>query len=944
MLIPANEDGAPAPANQAEALLLECLRAGIGLSAQFADLQARGSPDARRTAKLLALLDEVGFLHEPGAVDPRLPERIGDYRVLAHLGSGGMGVVYLAEHVQLRRRVAVKVIHRDLAATDKARERFRREALAASRLDHPGICTIYEVGTDGEQPFLALRYVPGRDLAECLAEARARSQTMVALTDDGPLLPAILRYFEQAAQALHTAHEAGLVHRDVKPGNLMVTTRGEPVLLDFGLARFDDGTDAPNLTLSGDRLGTPAYMAPELVAGLSVDRRTDVYALGATLYEAVTLQAPYSAPTREALYRRILVGDVSRASRHNRAVPRDLEIVLATALDRDPDHRYRTAADLAEDLRRLRESLPILARRPGPLVRMQRFAQRNPVIATLLVGLLLAAGVLTWMWKQRGDALQQREAALGSARAVELALRANDGRMGPVPSLAAAIEAVEKEQNVDTLSALYAATLRSHEAARLEHDHLPTALLGNAVQFSPQGDLVLTACYDGSARLWNRAGQRVAVMFHEGLVNGAVFSPSGDRVLTAGMDGTAAVWDRSGQRLFTLPHGLGYGEVGWTDPQLHCVVWADYSPDGRRIATGCSDRRVLFWDPATGERVGAELTLHRGPPMRHAWSRDSTLLASAESDAGLDIGLAPAQVLVWRTDAPHALAVPPLMHPRAVYSVAFAPDGSRLLTACGDGHLRVFELSTGQVETEIELGGMVMQADFSADGERLLACSTNGVAGLWSRTGELLQRRNFDRTPWLRFAAGDQILGTCFANAVLRLDDELREVQVCVGHTHLCSHVALSPDGRQMVSISQDMTARLWSVIDPDMPRLIGHRSRVSGLAKLADGSILSTSSDGTRIWDLHGQQLRSLDTGDCGQGWGFALDDTRQRLAVASGGIARVYDVATGRPLFSAPAPGLHMHVHLGGVSATWLADGRLAVGGGSSPDISVHAADGRT
>src|SRR5262245_26804661 len=196
MVMPANDDDGRAPADKAEALLLQCLQADAGLSARLAELRAGDAADARRAGHLLALLDEVGFLHEPGAPDPRLPERIGDYRILAHLGSGGMGVVYLAEHVQLGRRVALKVIHRDLAATEKARARFRREALAASRLDHPGICTIYEVGTDGEQPFLAMRYVSGRDLAECIAQARARSQSMPALTEAGPALPAILRYFE----------------------------------------------------------------------------------------------------------------------------------------------------------------------------------------------------------------------------------------------------------------------------------------------------------------------------------------------------------------------------------------------------------------------------------------------------------------------------------------------------------------------------------------------------------------------------------------------------------------------------------------------------------------------------------------------------------------------------------------------------------------------------
>ena len=267
---------------------------------------------------------------DTAAVDGKHEElpSLGPYRLVDVLGQGGQGTVYLAEATRLQNRSgALKVLDAvALGLSSARRQRLRREAEALARLDHPGVCGIYEAQLEGPRPYLAMRYVQGPTLQEALAQNIAAPST----TED---LHRVLHCIERTALAAHAAHESGIVHRDIKPANIILDRDGRPVLLDFGLAR-DEDPESLALTLSGDVFGTLAYMAPEQVTGgRDLDRRVDVYALGVTLYECLTLAQPFSAPTRDAVMGNIKAGRSRDVRALNPAVSRDLAVVVAKAME-----------------------------------------------------------------------------------------------------------------------------------------------------------------------------------------------------------------------------------------------------------------------------------------------------------------------------------------------------------------------------------------------------------------------------------------------------------------------------------------------------------------------------------------------------------------------------------------------------------------------------------
>lgn len=375
-------------------------------------------------ARILHDLGALGFVRDEH--EDASPGRVGPFELLEPLGRGGQGTVYTAFDARLDRVVAVKVLNASLS--EAARRRFRREAEVASRVSHPGLCTVYEAAVEeGSSPWIAMEFVPGETLEAKIERARRKGADALDLAgDETPAGPSsrsnalrrrddVLALIEEIARAAHAAHVAGITHRDIKPGNIIVKPDHQPVLMDFGLAHGGDGE--ATLTRTGDVFGTPAYMSPEqLEATGSVDSGADVWALGVVLHETLTLRRPFEAATRAGLARAIMEDAAPPLKRFLPRVSRDLEVVCGRALAKRRDDRYATALDLAEDLRRLRERQPVLARPVGLATRVTRWTQRNPALSvTLGVAVLaLVGGLVTALvlLADNRDTLRERDHAL----------------------------------------------------------------------------------------------------------------------------------------------------------------------------------------------------------------------------------------------------------------------------------------------------------------------------------------------------------------------------------------------------------------------------------------------------------------------------------------------------------------------------------------------------
>ncbi|MBI4879597.1 MAG: protein kinase [Planctomycetes bacterium] len=430
-------------------LVIECLDRLEAQGLKAIDDVCREHPEhAGAIRRKLAKLQEVGLLDDAAAApaaqgEVRIPEKLGEFRLLAKLGGGGMGVVYLAEQEGLGRQVALKLIKPEQLRFPGVRERFRREVKTIAKLKHPGIVPIYTVGEDAGIPYFVMEHVRGATLDEVLAALRGRKPETLSGADmaaavaeraggaegTGPELAVAylfsgsweqccLRAVQQVAEALEHAHRRGILHRDIKPSNVMITPAGRALLFDFGLAT---GEDVTRLTRTGVRLGSLYYMSPEQARGEfdRLDVRTDVYSLGVTLYELLALRPAFAGDSAHEVFQAIQEGKPQPLRRRNPAVSWEAEAVCAKAIDAAAARRYGRAADLARDLGNALDHRPLEARRGGALSRARRLALRGPArwVLSLLFLLLAAGGSIGFGLMERAARLRaeaQSERALES--------------------------------------------------------------------------------------------------------------------------------------------------------------------------------------------------------------------------------------------------------------------------------------------------------------------------------------------------------------------------------------------------------------------------------------------------------------------------------------------------------------------------------------------------
>jgi tetratricopeptide (TPR) repeat protein len=382
--------------------------------------------ELRKRVDAAGVLDRV--FEEEDDEASGVPETIGDFRILREIGRGGMGAVYEARQESIGRLVALKVLSPSITSSREAVARFRREAKAAGRLHHTNIVPIYAMGRHGGHWYYAMELVQGRALSQIVAEMKAeaeragsrrRGTPSSGLDGDSPGLGSstgprgywadLADRFAAVAEALETAHVQGVIHRDIKPANIMLDHDGSLKVVDFGLARLEGG-DGPSLTITGRIMGTPFYMSPEqaMARRMPVDHRTDIYSLGATMYEILTQSPPFEGKSLQEVCSQIITKEPVLPRRVDGRIPRDLETVVLKAMEKDPDKRYQTAASFARDLRRFAEGGAIRARRIGIAGRSWRRVKRNKVRSALVAAVLILAAAGTWFALRATEAAREK--------------------------------------------------------------------------------------------------------------------------------------------------------------------------------------------------------------------------------------------------------------------------------------------------------------------------------------------------------------------------------------------------------------------------------------------------------------------------------------------------------------------------------------------------------
>jgi WD40 repeat protein/serine/threonine protein kinase len=905
----------------------------------------------------LTLSDTLSELGLAGLVDdadrpPATDAGRRRFSILRHHARGGLGVVYVARDAELNREVALKQILDRYADDPASRRRFLLEAEVTGGLEHPGIVPVYSLGTDADgRPYYAMRLLQGETLRAAIDRFHSESSGDPDPGRRSLGLRKLLGRFLDVCNTIEYAHSRGVLHRDIKPGNVIVGEHGETIVIDWGLAKPLWRADASSLdeapssgafssggsseTMPGSALGTPSYMSPEQADGDSsrLGPRSDVYGLGATLFYLLTGKAPHKGGDLREVLQAAREGGFPTPRRLTPSLDRALEAICLKAMAREPEGRYTSAQALADDVERWLADEPVSALPESPGRRLARWGRRNRALirsgaAALVVLTLVSASAALMInaarWREHVQFLEaSRQKTLAeslsedlmrdSARVLlddGLALcRAGDVDKGLIQmarGLAKAPEGSEVARLIRLNVAGWSRSLFPLRAHLAHADRVRAAI-------SPDGTRIATASDDGTARIWDADGRPLTPpMRHEGEVNWVAFSPDGRRIVTASDDGTARVWEvADGRLLFAIPHAEEGG-----------VNLAAFSPDGAVVATGGTDGTARIWDAADGRPLA--------PPMRHdqtvtflAFSPDSSRLATASEDHT-------ARVWDARTGEPRT---PPLAHGGEVRFVTFNSPGSLIATAADDATARLWDAADGTpLGTGLPHRAKVNAVAFNPDGSRLLTACEDGTAQLWDIVSRRpLPPRLVHRGGILsvRFSADGGRIATASQDGTARIwDSETGQpLGPAVRHGDWVYSAAFSPDGARLLTASRDFSARIWDIAPAFAGTpMRGELAHFQHAAFAPDGTrVAAAGFDGkVRVWDARsGRLLVELDGGGAPTR-SVAFSPDGRRIMAAQGPRAWIWDLDTRRE--SGPPI-----IHPGPITrATFSPDGsRLATAG---------------
>jgi WD40 repeat protein len=809
------------------------------------------------------------------SADPWLGSRVryfGDYELKDVLGRGGMGVVYRAVQLSLDRPVALKMIRAGLWAEAEEVRRFKNEAEAIARFDHPAIVAIHEVGQFQGQHYFSMQLVEGTSLDRVLGDYATAPRKAARLA-------------AEAARALHHAHQRGILHRDVKPSNILIDRGGHPHITDFGLAkRLGAGDDG---SVSGAVMGTPQYMSPEQAAGhhATITTATDVYGLGATLYAALTCRAPFGDGSVLEILQQVQTRVPERPSAVNREVDRDLETICLKCLEKDPKGRYGSAEAAAEDLERYLRGEPIEARPTGAAERLVKWARRRPAAAALVGVSILAALILV---------------GLGVALAYQSRLQA-------------AYTETERQRGIAETQRAIAETALASERRFLYYNRVLFADRELQDNNPYRAEELLDQCpVEQRHWEWHHLkrmchGELFGFRAHSGNIASVAFSPDGRLIATGAYDPVVRIWDaETGRAIRALGgHGEGYSYVA-------------FSPDSSRLASVCGlfpkPGCLLVHEVVTG-RLLLAVPLKTGATAQLAYRPGGRELAVTSGDVQSDGWV---QFLDART-ARNRLTIP--VPGKSAYTLAFSPDGSRLAVVVGklnavdsvpSGEIWVFDTETGRLSLCLEARGVILKTvAFSPDGRKIASGGIDGTAYVWgSEDGrELLTYHGRHKVAnQVRFSPdGRQIASIGFEGCARVWDAETgRDLLVLRGHHRSGTELAFQPGRGRLATAGADGMVKIWdTTASKGILTLSGHPSRVFSIAFGPDGrTLVSAGMDKTvRVWDVQDGTMRLRLTGHTQSVWGVAFSPDGTQIASAAGdwtkpdqlGEVRLWDATTG-------------------------------------------------